>query len=69
MPEQDPREYLPFLRELKALEKNYQRFKIDDYLKRFEKALQHLYDGGMNIASETLVIAKVRQEVPISMKR
>jgi elongator complex protein 1 len=31
---QDPREYLPFLRSLRALEGAYQHFKIDDHLKR-----------------------------------
>ncbi|KAI0785729.1 IkappaB kinase complex IKAP component [Abortiporus biennis] len=40
--QKDPREYLPFLRELRALEKFYQRFKIDDHLKRYEKALKNL---------------------------
>ncbi|PSS15418.1 hypothetical protein PHLCEN_2v3256, partial [Hermanssonia centrifuga] len=40
--QKNPREYLPFLRELRALEKNYQRFKIDDHLKRHEKALRNL---------------------------
>jgi elongator complex protein 1 len=43
---QDPREYLPFLRELRALEKYYQRFKIDDHLKRHEKALWNLSLAG-----------------------
>ncbi|KAG9286572.1 hypothetical protein G9A89_005340, partial [Geosiphon pyriformis] len=40
--QRDPREYLPFLTELQSHEKYYQRFKIDDYLKRFEKALKNL---------------------------
>lgn len=43
---QDPREYLPFLRELRALEKYYQRFKINDHLKRYELALQNLRLAG-----------------------
>ncbi|KAI7866463.1 IKI3 family-domain-containing protein [Spinellus fusiger] len=40
--QKDPREYLPFLQELHNLEKYYQRFRIDDYLKRYEKALKNL---------------------------
>ncbi|KAF9494179.1 Elongator complex protein 1 [Pleurotus eryngii] len=44
--QKDPREYLPFLRELRALETNYQRFKIDDHLKRYTKALKNLSFGG-----------------------
>lgn len=43
---QDPREYLPFLRELRALSKFYQRFKIDDHLKRYRKALENLSLAG-----------------------
>lgn len=43
---QDPREYLPFLRELRALDHYYQRFKIDDHLKRHEKALVNLSLAG-----------------------
>src|SRR5579863_9461892 len=44
---QDPREYLPFLRELRALEKFYQRFRIDDHLKRYKSALRNLHLAGM----------------------
>ena len=43
---QDPREYLPFLRELRALDHYYQRFRIDDYLNRHEKALTNLSQAG-----------------------
>ncbi|KAJ3344161.1 hypothetical protein HDU91_000274 [Kappamyces sp. JEL0680] len=38
----DPREYLPFLSNLKKLEDNYQKFKIDDHLQKYGKALGHL---------------------------
>ncbi|CAG8447568.1 10999_t:CDS:10 [Ambispora leptoticha] len=44
--QRDPREYLPFLSELQTHEKYFQRFKIDDYLKRYEKALNNLYLAG-----------------------
>jgi elongator complex protein 1 len=44
--QQDPREYLPFLRELRSLETNYQKFKIDDHLKRYGKALKNLGNAG-----------------------
>lgn len=44
--QQDPREYLPFLRELRAMPKFYQRFKIDDHLKRPAKALKNLNLSG-----------------------
>ncbi|KAF7721259.1 hypothetical protein EC973_004986 [Apophysomyces ossiformis] len=44
--QKDPKEYLPFLQELQKLEKYYQRFRIDDHLKRFEKALRNLSLAG-----------------------
>lgn len=37
---------MPFLRELRALEKYYQRFKIDDHLRRYETALKNLNLAG-----------------------
>ena len=36
---QDPKEYLPFLNNLKRLPETYRRYRIDKYLKRYEKAL------------------------------
>lgn len=42
----DPKEYLPFLQELKNFEKYYQRYKIDDHLKRHEKAIKNLSMAG-----------------------
>jgi elongator complex protein 1 len=44
--QKDPREYLPFLNELRGYETHYQRYRIDDYLKRFAKALVHLSRAG-----------------------
>ncbi|KAI8848478.1 IKI3 family-domain-containing protein [Chytridium lagenaria] len=40
--QKDPREYLPFLSELRELSMYKQRFRIDDHLERWEKALQNL---------------------------
>ncbi|KAI9277147.1 IKI3 family-domain-containing protein [Phascolomyces articulosus] len=44
--QKDPREYLPFLQELQKLEKFYQRFRIDDHLKRHASALKNLSKAG-----------------------
>lgn len=43
---QDPKEYLPFLRELKSLDQHEQRFRIDDHLGRRERALRNLHAAG-----------------------
>ncbi|CCM05755.1 uncharacterized protein FIBRA_07987 [Fibroporia radiculosa] len=52
--QKDPQEYLPFLRELRSLEHHYQRFRIDDHLKRYEKALQDLADAGQERFEEAM---------------
>lgn len=39
---QDPKEYLPFLRSLRDLDADMQKFKIDDNLRRHAKAVRHL---------------------------
>jgi elongator complex protein 1 len=44
--QKDPREYLPFLNELRTLEKYYQRYRIDDHLKKYKSALQNLSQAG-----------------------
>jgi elongator complex protein 1 len=43
---QDPKEYLPFLRELRALDTHEQRFRIDDHLGRRESALRNIHAAG-----------------------
>ncbi|KAF8627641.1 hypothetical protein AX15_004335 [Amanita polypyramis BW_CC] len=52
--QKDPREYLPFLRELRALDKYYQRFCIDDHLKRRENALRNLSLAGLERFQEAI---------------
>ncbi|KAG6878005.1 hypothetical protein C0993_000965 [Termitomyces sp. T159_Od127] len=52
--QKDPREYLPFLRELRALDKYYQRFKIDDHLRRYEGALRNLSLAGADRFEEAV---------------
>ncbi|KLO09706.1 IkappaB kinase complex, IKAP component [Schizopora paradoxa] len=52
--QKDPREYLPFLRELRALPKYYQRYKIDDHLKRYQSALRNIRLAGSDYLEEAL---------------
>jgi elongator complex protein 1 len=44
--EKDPREYLPFLRELWSLDESYRHYRINDHLKRYPSALRSLWEGG-----------------------
>lgn len=43
---QDPREYIPFLGDLRTYEAYIQRYKIDDHLKLYSKALKNLSLAG-----------------------
>ncbi|XP_046853969.1 putative elongator complex protein 1 [Xenia sp. Carnegie-2017] len=56
--QKDPKEYLPFLNNLRKLEENYQKFSIDKYLKRYSNALQHIAKCGSERFSEGLELIK-----------
>ncbi|KAH7910038.1 pol II transcription elongation factor [Hygrophoropsis aurantiaca] len=62
--QKDPREYLPFLRELRALRalsKFYQRFRIDDHLRRYSKALTNLNLAGEEHFQEAIAYVERHQ--------
>ncbi|XP_022216316.2 putative elongator complex protein 1 [Drosophila obscura] len=40
--QKDPKEFLQYLNELRALPEDYRKFRIDDHLKRYSSAVQHL---------------------------
>ncbi|GAB6018991.1 hypothetical protein CHUAL_000626 [Chamberlinius hualienensis] len=44
--QKDPKDYLPFLNEVKKMESNYGKFTIDNHLKRYVRALEHLIACG-----------------------
>ncbi|CAD6995585.1 putative elongator complex protein 1 [Ceratitis capitata] len=56
--QKDPKEFLPFLNELKKLEVNYRRYKIDEHLKRYEKALENIVKCGREKFTEALDFIK-----------
>lgn len=56
--QKDPKEFLAFLNELKGYEPNYRKFKIDEHLRRFEKALQHIANCGREKFHEALEFIK-----------
>lgn len=51
---QDPKEYIPFLKGLRALDTHYQRHKIDDNLKKYPSALRNLAIAGQDRFDEAL---------------
>lgn len=40
--QKDPKEYIPFLNDMKKLDENYMKYSIDLHLKRYESALKHI---------------------------
>lgn len=52
--QKDPKEYIPFLNELKGFEENYRKYRIDSHLKRYEKALRHIVKCGVEKLDECL---------------
>ncbi len=53
--QKDPKEYLPFLNELRKLPVDYQRYKIDVYLQRYDRALEHICKCGTLFDNESMV--------------
>lgn len=56
--QKDPKEFLPFLNELKTLESNYRKYKIDMHLRRYKKALVHISNCGDERFTECLDLIK-----------
>lgn len=56
--QKDPKEFLPFLNELKQLEENYRKYRIDNHLKRYEKALEHIVKCGVEKVDECLELVE-----------
>ncbi|ESK87867.1 pol ii transcription elongation factor [Moniliophthora roreri MCA 2997] len=66
--QRDPREYLPFLRELRALDTYYQRFRIDDHLRRYANALKNLSLAGPSRFDEAIEYAERHQLYGVALK-
>ncbi|KAL4228237.1 hypothetical protein ACF0H5_013670 [Mactra antiquata] len=54
--QKDPKEYVPFLNELRKMEVNYQRYTIDKHLKRYKKALENIIKCGAERFEECLTL-------------
>jgi elongator complex protein 1 len=71
--QKDPREYLPYLQSLQELTTLRRQFRIDNDLRRYQKALEHLHDldefeelqqymGKHELYSEAIELYKYREE-------
>lgn len=51
--QKDPKEYVPFLNELKKMDSDYQKYTINKHLKRYDRALECLVSYVCNLETET----------------
>lgn len=56
--QKDPKEYVPYLQELKSLDPIYMKFKIHLDLKQFDKAVKKLAKGGAQYFDEAMVVVR-----------
>lgn len=68
--QKDPKEYVPFLNELNRFELPYAKYKIDCYLKRYAKAVQHIstLSGDECKFDECLELIKKHQLYEVAME-
>lgn len=66
--QKDPKEFLPFLNELDSYEENYQKYKIDEHLKKYEKALTHIAKCGEEKLNEAIVFIERHGVYRIALK-
>jgi len=56
--QKDPKEYLPFLANLKKMEQYYRQYNIDMFLSRFEKALENISKAGDEHFDEAVALIR-----------
>lgn len=66
--QKDPKEYLPFLANLKKLEQYYRQYSIDMYLNRFEKALENISKAGPEHFHEAVSLIREKGLFKLGMK-
>ncbi|XP_040154975.1 putative elongator complex protein 1 [Anopheles arabiensis] len=68
--QKDPKEYLPFLNELKRMEENYRKYRIDCHLKRYDRALEHIarYETDEDRFREALELITTHQLYGVALR-
>uniref|UniRef100_A0A182SZU3 Uncharacterized protein n=1 Tax=Anopheles maculatus TaxID=74869 RepID=A0A182SZU3_9DIPT len=68
--QKDPKEYLPFLNELKRMDENYRKYRIDCHLKRYDRALAHIarYDSEEERFQEALELIGTHQLYTVGIR-
>uniref|UniRef100_A0A182PF30 Elongator complex protein 1 n=1 Tax=Anopheles epiroticus TaxID=199890 RepID=A0A182PF30_9DIPT len=68
--QKDPKEYLPFLNELKRLDEHYRKYRIDCHLKRYDRALEHIarYETEEDRFEEALELITAHQLYTVALR-
>uniref|UniRef100_A0A182MPI0 Elongator complex protein 1 n=1 Tax=Anopheles culicifacies TaxID=139723 RepID=A0A182MPI0_9DIPT len=68
--QKDPKEYLPFLNELKRMDENYRKYRIDCHLKRYDRALEHIarYEAEEERFQEALELTATHQLHTVALR-
>ncbi|XP_050068179.1 elongator complex protein 1 [Anopheles maculipalpis] len=68
--QKDPKEYLPFLNELKRMDENYRKYRIDCHLKRYDRALEHIarYETDEERFQEALELIGTHQLYTVALR-
>uniref|UniRef100_A0A182XXP4 Elongator complex protein 1 n=1 Tax=Anopheles stephensi TaxID=30069 RepID=A0A182XXP4_ANOST len=68
--QKDPKEYLPFLNELKRMDESYRKYRIDCHLKRYDRALAHIarYETEEDRFQEALALIATQQLYTVALR-
>ncbi|PKA61888.1 Elongator complex protein 1 [Apostasia shenzhenica] len=67
--QKDPKEFVPYLKELEGLPPSIMRYKIDLRLQRFESALKHIFSAGEGYHDECMNLIKNNPQLfPIGLE-
>ncbi|XP_053669456.1 elongator complex protein 1 [Anopheles marshallii] len=68
--QKDPKEYLPFLNELKRMDEYYRKYRIDCHLKRYDRALEHIarYESEEERFQEALELTATHQLYSVALR-
>ncbi|XP_053673500.1 elongator complex protein 1 [Anopheles nili] len=68
--QKDPKEYLPFLNELKRMEEDYRKYRIDCHLKRYDRALEHIarYESDEDRFQEAIELIGTHQLYTVALR-
>ena len=66
--QKDPKEFLPFLNNLRKMETRYMKYSINIYLKKYRKAFHEIKDTGSDHLEECLAVVKKEKVFSVALE-